>query len=152
MKGRTYRYMENEALYPFGYGLSYTEFEYKDVSVSSDIIGEDGIILKAVVTNTGSREGTETVQAYVKADREGTPNAQLKGIRKVTLRPGESREVSIKLPLSAFALYDEQAVNKVGAGKYLVYIGGTQPDVRSEKLTGKKVGTVSVRAEKEMVL
>lgn len=152
MKGRTYRYMENEALYPFGYGLSYTEFEYKDVSVSSDIIGEDGIILKAVVTNIGSREGTETVQAYVKADREGTPNAQLKGIRKVTLRPGESREVSIKLPLSAFALYDEQAVNKVGAGKYLVYIGGTQPDVRSEKLTGKKVGTVSVMAEKEVVI
>lgn len=152
MKGRTYRYMENEALYPFGYGLSYTEFEYKDVSVSSDIIGEDGITLKAVVTNTGSREGTETVQAYVKADREGTPNAQLKGICKVTLKPGESREVSIKLPLCAFALYDEQAVNKVGAGKYLIYIGGTQPDTRSEKLTGKKVSMVAVNAEKEMVI
>ncbi len=152
MKGRTYRYMENEALYPFGYGLSYTEFEYKDVSVSSDTIGEDGIILKAVVTNTGSREGTETVQAYVKADREGTPNAQLKGICKVTLRPGESREVSIKLPLSAFALYDEQAVNKVGAGKYRIFIGGTQPDARSEKLTGKKVSVAAVNAEKEIVL
>ena len=152
MKGRTYRYMENEALYPFGYGLSYTEFEYKDVSVSSDIIGEDGITLKAVVTNIGSREGTETVQAYVKADREGTPNAQLKGICKVTLKPGESHEVSIKLPLSAFALYDEQAVNRVGAGKYLIYIGGTQPDTRSEKLTGKKVSVVAVNAEKEMVL
>lgn len=152
MKGRTYRYMENEALYPFGYGLSYTEFDYKDVSVSSDTIGEDGIILKAVVTNTGSMEGTETVQAYVKADREGTPNAQLKGICKVTLKPGESREVSIKLPLCAFALYDEQAVNKVGAGKYLIYIGGTQPDTRSEKLTGKKVSMMTVNAEKEMVI
>ncbi|MDE7284261.1 MAG: glycoside hydrolase family 3 C-terminal domain-containing protein [Lachnospiraceae bacterium] len=152
MKGRTYRYMENEALYPFGYGLSYTEFDYKDAAVSSDTIGEDGIILKAVVTNTGSMEGTETVQAYVKADREGTPNAQLKGICKVTLKPGESREVSIKLPLCAFALYDEQAVNKVGAGKYLVYIGGTQPDTRSEKLTGKKVSMVAVKAEKEMVI
>lgn len=152
MKGRTYRYMENEALYPFGYGLSYTEFEYKDVSVSSNTIGEDGIIIKAVVTNTGSREGTETVQAYVKADREGTPNAQLKGICKVTLKPGESREVSVKLPLSAFALYDEQAVNRVAEGKYLVYIGGTQPDARSEKLTGKKVSMVAVKAEKETVL
>ncbi|MDE6750010.1 MAG: glycoside hydrolase family 3 C-terminal domain-containing protein [Lachnospiraceae bacterium] len=152
MKGRTYRYMENEALYPFGYGLSYTEFEYKDVSVSSDIIGEDGIILKAVVTNTGSREGTETVQAYVKADREDTPNAQLKGICKVTLKPGESREVSIKLPISAFALYDEQAVNRVAEGKYHIFIGGTQPDARSEKLTGKKVNAVSVKAEKEVVI
>ncbi|MDE5866980.1 MAG: glycoside hydrolase family 3 C-terminal domain-containing protein, partial [Lachnospiraceae bacterium] len=152
MKGRTYRYMENEALYPFGYGLSYTEFEYKDVSVSSDIIGEDGIILKAVVANTGSREGTETVQAYVKADREGTPNAQLKGICKVTLKPGESREVSIKLPISAFALYDEQAVNRVAEGKYHIFIGGTQPDARSEKLTGKKVKAVSIKAEKEVVI
>lgn len=150
MKGRTYRYMKNEALYPFGYGLSYTEFEYKDVSVSSNIIGENGIVLKAVVSNTGSREGTETVQAYVKADREGTPNAQLKGICKVTLKPGESREVAIKLPLSAFALYDEEAVNRVGAGKYLVYIGGTQPDARSEKLTGKKVDVIAVTAEKEI--
>lgn len=152
MKGRTYRYMENEALYPFGYGLSYTEFDYKDVSVSTDVVGEDGIVIKAVVANTGGREGTETVQAYVKADREGTPNAQLKGICKVTLKPGESKEVSIKLPLSAFALYDEQAVNRVAAGKYLVYIGGTQPDARSGKLTGKKVEAAVVTAEKDMVV
>lgn len=152
MKGRTYRYMKNEALYPFGYGLSYTEFTYTDVKVSSDVVGEDGIIVKAVVANTGSREGTETVQAYVKADREGTPNAQLKGIKKVALKPGESKEVSIALPLSAFALYDENAVNKVEAGNYLVSIGGTQPESRSEKLTGKKVPVISVKAEKEIIL
>ncbi|MGN1181301.1 MAG: glycoside hydrolase family 3 C-terminal domain-containing protein [Suilimivivens sp.] len=152
MKGRTYRYMENEALYPFGYGLSYTEFTYTDVSVSSDVIGESGITVKATVTNTGDREGTETVQAYVKADREGTPNAQLKGIRKVTLKPGESREISISLPLSAFALYDEEAVNKVEAGKYLVFVGGTQPDSRSQKLTGRKVPVIVVTADKEIIL
>ena len=152
MKGRTYRYMKQEALYPFGYGLSYTDFVYSDAAVSSDTIGSDGIEVKAVVTNAGSREGTETVQVYVKADREGTPNAQLKGIRKVTLQPGESREVVIKLPLNAFALYDEQAVNRVGAGKYLVSIGGTQPESRSEKLTGKKVRVLSVAAAEEMVL
>lgn len=152
MAGRTYRYMKNEALYPFGYGLSYTEFTYSAVAVSSDVIGENGIVLKATLTNTGDREGTETVQTYVKADREGTPNAQLKGIKKVTLRPGESKEVSFELPLKAFALYDEQAVNRVEAGRYLVSIGGTQPESRSEFLTGKKVAVIEVTAKNEVVL
>lgn len=152
MKGRTYRYMKKEALYPFGYGLSYTDFAYSDITVSSDAIGEEGIVIRTTLTNTGDREGTETVQAYVKADREGTPNAQLKGIRKVTLKPGESKEVAITLPLNAFALYDEQAVNRVEAGKYLVFVGGAQPDGRSEKLTGRKATVISVTAEKEMIL
>ncbi len=152
MKGRTYRYMKQEALYPFGYGLSYTDFAYRDAALSSDTVGEDGIEVKVVVTNTGSREGTETVQVYVKADREGTPNAQLKGIRKVALQPGESKEVVIKLPVSAFALYDEQAVNSVGAGKYLVSIGGTQPESRSEKLTGRKVDVLTATAPRTICL
>ncbi len=152
MKGRTYRYMENEALYPFGYGLSYTDFTYSTPSLSSDTITEDGITISAVLMNDGKKEGTETVQVYVKALREGTPNAQLKGIKKVTLQPGEKREVSVKLPLSAFALYDEEAVNRVGMGEYLVSIGGNQPDKRSEKLTGKKVATMKIKAETEYIL
>lgn len=152
MKGRTYRYMKNEALYPFGYGLSYTDFTYSDVKLSSDKIKEEGITVCTVLTNTGSMEGTETVQVYVKADREGTPNAQLKGIRKVCLKPGESREVAVTLPLSAFALYDEQAVNRVLEGNYLVYMGGSQPDGRSEKLTGKKPAALAVKAEQEFIL
>ena len=152
MKGRTYRYMENEALYPFGYGLSYTDFTYSTPSLSSDTITEDGITISAVLMNDGKREGTETVQVYVKALREGTQNAQLKGIKKVTLQPGEKREVSVKLPLSAFALYDEEAVNRVGMGEYLVSIGGNQPDKRSEKLTGKKVATMKIKAETEFIL
>lgn len=152
MKGRTYRYMTQEALYPFGYGLSYTSFTYTDAAVSAEVIGSEGITVKATVTNSGDREGTETVQVYVKADRSGTPNAQLKGIKKVSLKPGESREVSVWLPLSAFALYDENAVNKVETGKYLVSIGGCQPESRSEKLTGSKVTMLSVTAEEEIIL
>lgn len=151
MKGRTYRYMKQEALYPFGYGLSYTDFSYSDISLSSETIEEEGVVLKAVVTNTGDREGTETVQVYVKADREGTPNAQLKGIKKVSLQPGESREVSFTLMPEAFALYDEQAVNKVEKGRYLVSVGGSQPEGRSEELTGRKVTVLSITAEKEKI-
>ena len=152
MAGRTYRYMEQEALYPFGYGLSYTDFTYSNAAVSSEIVVEEGVTVKAVVTNTGDREGTETVQVYVKACREKTPNAQLKGIRKVSLKPGESKEVSIRLPLEAFALYDEEAVNRVAAGEYLVSVGGSQPDKRSVELTGRKPEEFSVKAEKEYIL
>ena len=152
MKGRTYRYMKNEALYPFGYGLSYTDFTYSSEKLSSDIIKEEGITVSAVLANTGSVEGTETVQVYVKADREGTPNPQLKGICKVSLKPGESKEVTVTLPVSAFALYDEQAVNRVLEGNYLVYIGGSQPDSRSVKLKGKKPASLAVKAVQELIL
>ena len=144
--------MENEALYPFGYGLSYTDFTYDNVKVSSELVNEEGITVSAVLSNTGEQEGTETVQVYVKADREGTPNPQLKGIRKVSLKPGESKEITVTLPASAFALYDEQAVNRVSEGNYLIYIGGSQPDSRSEKLTGKKLASLVVKAEQELIL
>ena len=88
----------------------------------------------------------------MKACREKTPNAQLKGICKVSLKSGESKEVSIKLPLEAFALYDEEAVNRVAAGEYLVSVGGSQPDKRSVELTGRKPEEFRVKAEKEYIL
>lgn len=152
MKGRTYRYMKGEALYPFGYGLSYTEFTYTSVRTSSDIIQTEGITVRAVITNIGSRDGIETVQIYIKADRDNTPNAQLKGIRKVPLQVGESREIAVRLPLDAFALYDEQGVNRIEQGRYRIYIGGTQPDSRSWKLTGKKPEALTVLAVESYVV
>lgn len=136
MKGRTYRYMEGEALYPFGYGLSYTAFEYSDVKASASQVGKDGVTLTCKVKNTGKLAGGETVQSYVKICREGTPGPQLKGIRKLHLAPGEEAEVSIHLPAEAFGLYDEDGTFRVDEGKALVYLGGQGPDVRSEKLTG----------------
>lgn len=147
MKGRTYRYMVNEALYPFGFGLSYTEFTYSNERVSKSVLDRHGVSVKATVTNTGSREGTETVEVYVKALREGTPCAQLKGVRKITLQPGESKEITVSLPIGAFALYDENGVSGVEKGEYLVSIGGTQPEKRSEALTGKKIAVLKVKAE-----
>ncbi len=152
MQGRTYRYMRTEALYPFGYGLSYTRFAYKNASLSSDVLGADGITVKVTVSNQGDRDGMETLQVYVKADRAGTPNPQLKGIRKVFLGAGESKEVAVTLPISAFALYDEQGVNRVAAGTYLVFVGGAQPDRRSEMLTGQRVLHCCVDVENALVL
>lgn len=139
MKGRTYRYMKSEALYPFGYGLSYTTFAYSNVAVSGNQVGEDGVDVTATVTNTGKLAGGETVQVYVKVCRDNTPNAQLKGIRKLHLKAGESAQVSLHLPKEAFGLYDEDGVLQIAEGDVKVYIGGQAPDSRSEKLTGNKV-------------
>lgn len=152
MKGRTYRYMTNEALYPFGYGLSYTTFSYTDAVLSTHKVTKDGAEISVTVSNTGKVAGVETVQVYVKAEREGTPNAQLKGIAKVSLQPGEQKKVTLKLPAEAFALYDEEAVYRIGVGKYLVSIGTCQPESRSEKLTGQKVSVLTMQAEEEIVL
>lgn len=152
MKGRTYRYMTNEALYPFGYGLSYTTFTYADAALSTDKVTKDGAEISVTVSNTGNAFGVETVQVYVKAEREGTPNAQLKGIAKVSLQPGEQKRVTLKLPAEAFALYDEEAVYRIGKGKYQVSIGTSQPESRSEKLTGQKVSVLTMQAEEEIVL
>jgi beta-glucosidase len=138
MKNRTYRYMKQEALYPFGYGLSYTEFEFSNLSSSTDIISDEGLELTVSVKNAGAYAGRETVQVYVKANFEDTPNAQLKAFTKVALVPGEEKQVTLKLPKEAFALFDENGVQKITEGSYTVYVGGSQPDSRSIRLTGKK--------------
>ena len=122
MKGRTYRYMEKEALYPFGDGL--------DVTVD--------------VTNEGSVAGRESVEVYVKAERENTPNAQLKGLAKVELQPGETKQVKIHLPLAAFALCNEEGTPIVEAGSYSVYVGASQPDARSVALMGQAPAKLTV--------
>ncbi len=153
MKGRTYRYMKSEALYPFGYGLSYTDFAYSEVKLS---LGEDGeikdgaevsgaelaagkaFVVTATVTNTGKMAGGETVQVYVKTDLEGAPNYQLKGIKKLFLAPGESADVKIDLAREALGAFDVNGEFVVG-GDVKIYVGGQAPDARSAKLTGKKV-------------
>lgn len=137
MKGRTYRYMQQDALYPFGYGLSYTDFEYSNISVTAENAGADGATVTATVKNVGKRAGGETVQVYIKVCKEGMPNAQLKGIKKLHLQPGESADVKIKLSREALGAFDENGVLQVG-GEVKVYVGGQAPDARSEKLTGKK--------------
>lgn len=139
MKGRTYRYMKSEALYPFGYGLSYTKYEYTDVKASAEAVGEDGVTVAATVKNVGKVAGTETVQVYVKVAKEDAPNAQLKGIAKVSLSPGEAKTVEIQLPKEAFGLFDTEGKLQVEKGKVRIYVGGQAPDLRSEKLTGQKV-------------
>ncbi len=153
MKNRTYRYMEKEALYPFGFGLSYTSFALRDVKLSSEKIAADGEIkVSAKIKNTGAVAGGETVQVYVKFSGAagGTlsvPNFQLKGLRKMYLEPGEEKEAEVTLDARAFALYNEEAELVLEKGVYTVYVGMQQPDKRSAALTGGEPVCLTVSAE-----
>lgn len=146
MKNRTYRYIKQEALYPFGYGLSYTDFVFFNLSCSSKRITYDGIDVKVSILNAGKYDGRETIQVYVKAHLEDTPNAQLKGFTKVALKQGEEQTVTLHLAFDAFTLFNEDGVQHVLPGRYTIYVGGSQPDQRSIKLTGQRPLQIDVWA------
>jgi beta-glucosidase len=109
MKNRTYRYMENESLYPFGYGLSYTKFEYSSLIISkSQLKCGETANLKITVKNIGQYESEETVQLYLK-DMDASvivPKYSLKGIKKINLKPGQESQVNFELTPRQMALID----------------------------------------------
>lgn len=137
MEGRTYRYMSQEALYPFGYGLTYGGIEIESAELNASAVGEEGVRASVRLVNNGKIAAAEVVQAYVRAEQESAPNAQLKAFRKVHLEPGASAEIELTLPLQAFALYAEDGTASVAEGQYAVHLGFSQPDARSVALTGQ---------------
>lgn len=153
MKNRTYRYIEQEALYPFGYGLSYTEFEYGGFELDTDEIKAGSAVHgKITLKNTGCMRGAQTIQVYIKANRPGTPNAQLKGLKKAELEPDEEKTIEFTLSDADFALFDEQGNAVLGAGGYTVYAGISQPDERSAALLGCRPLEKTVACMAESVL
>jgi beta-glucosidase len=145
MKGRTYRYMTTEALYPFGYGLSYTSYEYANVKADKTVLDDNGIDIEFDLTNTGKVDGRETVQIYVKVDGvENAPKYQLKAFKKAELKAGETKKVSVHLPSEAFGLFDTDGKFVTPKGKATVFVGGQQPDARSEELLGRKVTALEI--------
>lgn len=149
MKNRTYRYMKKEALYPFGYGLSYTDMNCTESCISKD---GDGYQISAVLSNDGDMDGAETLQVYVKACLEEAPNWQLKALKKIDLKAGERKTVELALAEADFALYNEEGVKVLNKGEYEVYVGTSQPDSRSISLTGKTPEKLSVYMDTEKVI
>lgn len=98
-------------------------FLLDNVKLSTQKVTPDGVEVTADVTNIGQMDGTQTVLVYVKAEREGTPNPQLKGIAKAALKKGETKTVHITLPEEAFGLCDDDGVKRVHQGSYTIYIG-----------------------------
>ncbi|WNS46042.1 glycoside hydrolase family 3 C-terminal domain-containing protein [Paenibacillus sp. MMS20-IR301] len=109
--GRTYQYFTGEALYPFGHGLSYSDFRYEALRLSARRVkagSDDAVEITCRVTNTSGRYGEEVVQLYVRAEasRVKRPRLQLADFQRTALAPGESAEVSFRLPLDALAFWD----------------------------------------------
>ena len=131
MKNRTYRYFTGEPQYAFGYGLSYTSFNIGKGKLSAKSMKKDGkVIVSVPVTNTGKREGTETVQVYVKAlDDAGAPIKALKGFQKLSLKAGETKTAAITLDGEAFEYYDE-SIDELStrAGRYQILYGTSSRD------------------------
>ena len=129
MEGRTYRYMREAPLYQFGYGLSYTRFD-----ISKPVYSNDKI--KVRVKNTGKVAGTEVVQVYMRrpADADG-PNKTLRGYARVTLAPGESRDVVIDFPKHLFENWDEKEQEmRVVPGEYELMVGSSSADRDLKKI------------------
>ncbi len=141
MVNRTYKYMKNEALYPFGYGLSYTKFEYRDLLISNNKIKTgDKISCSVKVKNKGNYKSDEVVQLYLKlCDGVDTPKWQLSGFNRINLAPGEEKEVNFELNPRQMAAIDNEGKCILSPRKFEIFVGGSQPDDRSQKLTNTKV-------------
>lgn len=144
MEGRTYRYFRSEPLYPFGFGLSYTSFRFSNLRVPEKVSVAGGdtsdtattVELRATVENIGSRSGRVAAQLYLSPpeQRFPTPRASLRGVRKVELAAGESRELTFLLPPSAWELFDEEGRPFVPSGSWNVTLGACSPGERGVEL------------------
>ena len=138
MKGRTYRYFTGKPLYPFGYGLSYTNFSYSKLTAPSNAV-EAGqpVVVEATVTNTGTRAGDEVAQLYLNFPAvAGAPLRALRGFERVHLEPGASQSVRFQLSPRDLSMVTEAGEPIVAEGDYTVSVGGGQPDTEAPTVTG----------------
>jgi beta-glucosidase len=134
MEGRTYKYMTQEPMYPFGFGLSYATFDYSDISLSKEKIKlNDTASLKCTVKNTSGVNGDEIVQLYVSSEIKGVkgPLYALKGVQRIFLGPGESKEVSFAITPQILSLVNDLGESVNHKGTFRFYIGGSLPSKRS---------------------
>jgi beta-glucosidase len=135
--GRTYMYFKHKPLYPFGYGLSYTTFEYSNLQTSSPSLNRNGSLTVSVdVKNTGKLAGDEVVQLYVKHLNSGVPRPiqELKGFKRVTLQAGEQKTVEIPLPASSLAYWNTaKHAFEVEPDKIQIRVGGSSADIQTAK-------------------
>jgi beta-glucosidase len=134
MSNRTYRYFTGEPLFPFGYGLSYTDFEFSSLKIKE--ISTHAVHVSVTVRNTGKRDGTETVQLYFRrnADADG-PLKTLCAYQQVSLKAGESRVVDISIPRKQLETWDAQSnTMRFVPGKYQMMAGPSSADSQLQKI------------------
>ncbi|MGH7616971.1 MAG: glycoside hydrolase family 3 C-terminal domain-containing protein [Gemmatimonadaceae bacterium] len=140
MENRTYRFFKGTPLYPFGYGLSFTTFAYKNLRTSSDTIGaSDTLTVRVDVTNTGKRAGDEVVELYAQHVGSKVPrsNKDLRGFRRVSLEPGETKTVRLSLPAASLAYWNASThAWVVEPDRVLLQVGSSSADARLTKTIG----------------
>jgi beta-glucosidase len=124
--GRGYGYLDDDGkpMFPFGYGLSYTSFEYSDLVIPEKVNRNGDTKIYVTVKNTGTRKGDEVVQLYLHDEYASVarPNKELKAFKRITLEPGESRKVELALPCRSFGLWDKDLRFTVEPGTFEILI------------------------------
>jgi beta-glucosidase len=134
LHGRTYRYFEGKPLWGFGYGLSYTTFKYSPVKLSTETLkAGDPMTASVTVTNTGKTAGDEVVEAYLKTPQPSGPIHSLVGFERISLEPGASKEVKLTIDPRSLSSVDDQGNRAILSGKYILTLGGAQPNETAAK-------------------
>jgi beta-glucosidase len=136
MTGRTYRYATREPLFPFGFGLSYTSFKYRDIKIIPPVDPTVGFRVSVTLNNTGSVAADEVVQLYLSAieSRLPAPLSQLIAFQRVNLKPGQTKAIRFNVTPEMLMLVDEDGQQKLEPGKYRLTAGGCSPGARGVAL------------------
>ncbi len=147
MKGRTYRYFNGEALYPFGYGLSYSNFTYSNLKVPASAAPGKPVTVSVTVKNSGAMDGEEVVQLYLSYNGNiaMAPGKALKGFQRIYLKKGESRELRFTLTANDLSLVDEKGNAYQPKGNVNISVGGGQPGVNKETSGNVLSALVSIK-------
>lgn len=132
-RGNDYLDLTGKPLFPFGYGLSYTSFEYSDLKFSNKTISADEeVLISCTIKNTGKKAGSEVVQLYIHDELTtvARPILELKGFERISLEPGEEKKVSFTLNKEALSLLNKEMERVVEPGEFKVYIGASSKDIR----------------------
>ncbi len=145
MQGRTYRHFKGTPLYPFGYGLSYTTYEYSNLLINETSATASPVSVTVDVKNSGKVDGEEVVQIYVsnKTAKSEVPIVALKGFQRINLKKGEQKTVTFTLKPEDFSVTTSDAIQMVEAGNYEIAVGGSVPGknsvVKTIQLTGNTI-------------
>lgn len=141
MQGRTYRFLEKEPMYPFGYGLSYARFQYRPVDLPETIPAGKDIQFDVSVKNTGKCSGETVVQVYIRDEEASVkvPKHQLVFFKRVMAETGEEKKVTVCIRARDLAVVRQNGTCVLEPGRFKIYIGGSQPDEVSRRLTDDEI-------------